>query len=534
MSNSETEKLKPRKSILHVTGLLMVTRGASSALGMVREITIAAIFGASRIVDAFAVASVFHNQIFSTLSNVLASTLIPHYVSVKAEQGEFAAKQMVRAITMQLIAIMTLISLLGFIFAAQLVQWFAPTFTPAETELTIRFLRILIPSIIGASLFLVLQNVYQIHDQWVRPAIGPLIVNIISISVIAGGYLWIGSDVLAWSWLLSMVILPIILISGRVGRGYLGTHFFDRNTISLYRVSTPILIEGVFVMVTQIVVRYLGSSMPNGELSSMVYAQRVYAMSAELVVATFIPALLPRLAESSVHASREEYSLLLERALLGITLLAIGGAAILAGTSLSLVEVIFEHGAFTPVDSARVASLLSIFAGALLVYLPLYLVYRAYFVVKNSIVPALGMFLAVCLFVLISFLLIEPMGIRALAVATTASLILQFGFLVAVAKRYGVYLPGKKLYGLLLRGLMVGIVLAILLNRIDLLLRSMWEFQAIWLRLIKLFGLISLGIGLFALMSKLIRLPGYDLLMEYVKVMWQKIRKLNYTNSDLK
>jgi len=482
------------------------------------------LFGASRVVDAFVVANVLPSAIFSMLSTVLSSTIIPHYISVKATDGEEGARHTLRAILTQLLIATIVISIIVIIFASQIIHWFAPTFSPEDTARAIRFIRILIPGIIGASVFLVLQNVFQIYDKWTRPALGMPIAHSFAISMLVAGSIWIGTDVLAWSWLTAFLILPLVLLPGKLSRGFLGLQLRDPHATEFYRLAVPLVIASALGSVVQIVNRYLVSSLPAGELSSLSYAQRVYTMCGELVMATIVPALFPRLTESAVDATREEYTGFLEKTFLGITIVTIAGATILGGLTLPIVEVIFERGAFTPADSLRVAKILFAFSGTLVFFVPLIFVYRTFFANRNGIVPTIGMFVGSGLDIFLCFKLIGPLGTPGLAVASMCGACFQFTLLIIFSTRFNVFLPGRKIFWLYVRGLFTAAIVVIILRWLDTSLRTTWETHLLWIRLLRLGGLVIVGGGLFAILAKLCRVPGYDLIQTHLTTALHRVR----------
>ncbi|MDK9700008.1 MAG: hypothetical protein OEM52_07685 [bacterium] len=514
---------EPRKSLLHVTGLLFVSRGFGWALGFVRELSIAALFGASRMVDAFTAAVFFPLTLFGTAASVLSTTLIPHFIGLKADFGEEEARRSLRAIQTQLLLITATLTALTILFAPQLIRWIAPMFTPEESALAQRFLRIAMPGVIGGVLFLILQNVYQLYDKWTAPAISPLLANVAGLLALFLGAWWFGAEAMAWSWLATMLVVPLALLFGKIGRSTLRPMLFDRHLAGFYRMALPMLLAALLGQSVQFINRYLASGLPVGELSALAYAQRTYMMCVELVVATIIPALFPRLSESAVSCSRDEYRRLLNKAILGVSFITLLGATVLAGVTLPVVRLAFERGAFVATDSIRVASILTILCGSLTVFIPLLVLYRAFYAERNTLVPTVVLAGTIAIDVALNFLLIKPLGTPGLAIASFTGLALQLIILTYIAPRFRVELPQRRMLFFFLKGIPFAIAVAALTRIVV----TTIEPVAILLPLAKLWLVLvpSLIAGVvFYFGAKLIRLEGFTIADGFLRNALSSIR----------
>lgn len=517
--------IKPRKSLIRITFLLMISRGLAFVLSFLREMIIAATFGVSKIVDAYSTAFAIPNVLYTLLTNVITTAFLPHFVTLSAQKGQAEANRSAQTLITHVLLILSVVAVSTAIFAPTLIQLLAPDFAPETTELAVRFLRVLIFGIISGAFFLFLQVLYQVQDQWVRPAITPIVANGIGVGILLMGVAWMGSYVLPWSWLIATLVLALMLLSGKAGKNFIRFTISNPNSKAFYFLAFPVALEGLFAGAVQIANRYLAVGVGEGELAAFSYAQRMYAMACDLVVASFIPALFPRLAESAAQQDKTEYQALIQKALLGTLLLTLGAVSILAGLSQPIVELLFERGVFTTQDTLKVSAIFFVFTGSLVFFLPLMVIYRSYHSIRKPIVPTTSVAFAVGITILISFLLIKSQQTKGLAIASMIGLGFQFIFMLSIGKRFGIVFPIKSVVKLMILGSIISGMIIFSLNKLNQSIRDVWQPEMVWGKIFILMGLMIVGSALFIGLAKLLRLPAIDEILSYLFAKVEKYRK---------
>ncbi|NIT13607.1 MAG: murein biosynthesis integral membrane protein MurJ, partial [Candidatus Dadabacteria bacterium] len=125
----------------------------SRILGMVRDIVIAALFGAGQVTDAFWVAFRIPNLLRRLFAEgTLTVSFIPVFTERLEHGGEEKAKVISDTIFTVLVCLLVLISLIGIIFSPYIVKIFASGFSDEVFDLAVNLNRVMFPYILFISL----------------------------------------------------------------------------------------------------------------------------------------------------------------------------------------------------------------------------------------------------------------------------------------------------------------------------------------------------------------------------------------------
>ena len=120
----------------------------SKAIGFVREMIMAAVFGANSVTDAYNSAySLFYLPVL-LFSSCITSTLVPQYMRCRSELGQSGADRFSsNALTLFTLAALV-ISGLMFVLARPLVHLVYPGFHGKKLELTVTLTRVMLPALV--------------------------------------------------------------------------------------------------------------------------------------------------------------------------------------------------------------------------------------------------------------------------------------------------------------------------------------------------------------------------------------------------
>jgi putative peptidoglycan lipid II flippase len=166
--------------------------------------------------------------------------------------------------------------------------------------------------------------------------------------------------------------------------------------------------------------RNLASRTGNQSLAWMQNATVLIQFPLGLVATAISFAILPNLSSARLAGDFEST---LAFGLKLVLLLVLPAAAGLALLSMPVVGLLFEHGAFTPADTAATARALELYA----IGLPFAAVDQplvfAFYARKNTLVPNLVAGVAVAVYIVVALALIGPLGYLGLVLANSAQLI---------------------------------------------------------------------------------------------------------------
>jgi len=181
--NQSNERLNTRAAAIVALAVML-----SRVLGLGRELIFAGLFGAGRGMDAFITAFRAPNLLRDLFAEGALSTAFVTVFSQKiATEGEESAWSLAAKMASLTVIFMSLISLLGVIFAPQLIYVLAPGFSPDKILLTVLLTRVMYPFILLVSLAALAMGMLNAKNIFTAPALASSFFNLGSI---VGGVLF--------------------------------------------------------------------------------------------------------------------------------------------------------------------------------------------------------------------------------------------------------------------------------------------------------------------------------------------------------
>lgn len=285
-----------------VRNALRMTLGtlASRLLGLVREMITAAVFGATRQLDAFYVAYTLANLARQLLAEgALSAAFVPVFSRVLKERGRDDATRLARQASSVLIMGTLLVVLVGMVMSGVLVNLMAPGFSPDDKALAERLTAALFPFLMFMSLGALAMGVLNSMDRFFVPALAPALSNLIFIAfvwlfypkvtvwhvvaaVLMGG---VSQLLLQWVWSYRCGI-PLSPVRPR---------FDDPDLARMLKLFLPYAAGLSLNQLNPVVSRLLASYLEEGAISALNYADRVLQLPLGLFVAAIAQAVLPAL-----------------------------------------------------------------------------------------------------------------------------------------------------------------------------------------------------------------------------------------------
>ncbi|MBI5303740.1 MAG: murein biosynthesis integral membrane protein MurJ [Chloroflexi bacterium] len=367
---------------------------ASKILGLLREIIIARAFGTGGDLDAFFAATSFADLLFAVVAGgSLASVFIPVFSGylVRDQAARAAGWRFASAVVTDVFLVVASLSALGMVFAPEIVGGIlAPGFSPAQRALTAELLRLVL---ISTSIFGVsgtLTGILHAHQHFALPAIAPSLYNF---GIIAGamwlapqfGILGVAYGVVAGSAAHFLVQVPALIYFRAHYTPTLGAR--DSGVGRLLALLGPRLVTMLVVRATWLMMTNLASRLGEGSVSALSYAYSLWQFPESLIGTAIALAVFPRLAR---HVAANEFAQL--RATYTRTLALILGLAIPAMLALvvfarPIVALLFARGAFGAASTELVATVLQIYALAIVGESALELTARVFYAQHDARTP---------------------------------------------------------------------------------------------------------------------------------------------------
>lgn len=187
----------------------MAATAGSRVLGLIREIVSVYYLGMGPGMGAFTVAMKVPNLVRTLLADTaLSAALIPVFSGLLEKGRRREAWQVAFNVMVISVCALGVITVLGIIFAPEVIRVVAPTWTrdhPEIVSLTVELMRIMFPTVVVMGIAGVCMGVLNSCNHFAMPAIAPILWNLIIIGVTATFAPKYGFTALAWGVMLGTV-----------------------------------------------------------------------------------------------------------------------------------------------------------------------------------------------------------------------------------------------------------------------------------------------------------------------------------------
>lgn len=358
----ETTRIGEKRGLLKSTLQITVFSVLGILVSFVTQIVVASKFGAMMERDAYFAAVVVPTYIKAVLLGSLTLTFVPIFIEYETKKNKEEAWKVASIFINFTFLVLFGISLLGFIYAEQLISVTAPGFKGEELSLTAALLRIILPSIIFSGLTNLLSSIYYTEHRFLRPAIVQVVNTVLMLlSVILLTRYW-GIKSLAFGFLIGgivgfFILVPILFRNNRYCFSF---DFRNEGVKQVIRVMAPLVFAGLFYRAGTLIQRMIASTLPTGSISYLGYATRITQILGTIATAgistTIFPVMARSWAENDLGKVREYFA----RGVRIIFLIAFPIATLFAVLRVPIIQAVFQRGAFVHQDSVAVANVMLI------------------------------------------------------------------------------------------------------------------------------------------------------------------------------
>lgn len=273
----------------------------SRILGLVRQRAFAHYLGTSAAADAFTAAFRIPNLLQNLFGEgALSASFIPVYAGLVSGKEQDEADRVAGAIGALLALAVSVVVILGVVFAPVLVTVIAPGFAGDKRELTIRLVRILFP---GAGLLVISAwclGVLNSHRRFFLSYAAPVAWNVVIIGtlLVFGPRLGSSDLAVAAAWGSVAGSLLQVLVQWPTVRHVAPTIRFHLSASTLHVRTVlgnflPAFVGRGVVQLSAFVDALLATLLPTGAVAAMGYAQAIYTMPVSLFGMSVSAAELP-------------------------------------------------------------------------------------------------------------------------------------------------------------------------------------------------------------------------------------------------
>lgn len=493
------------RSIATIGGFTMLSR----ITGLMREMMIAHFMGAGAVADAFFVAFRFPNLFRSLFAEgAFNAAFIPLFTGKLGESEEEARHFAERALSVMALVLGVFVALVELAMPWA-IYVLAPGFAEIEGKLTlaVELSRICFPYLLFISLTSLQAGVLNSLGRFAAAAGTPVLLNVVAM---AG--LWALAPVtatpghaLAWgtfaagvvqfTWLVFSVRkagMPLRLVRPRL----------TPEVKLLGRRIVPGAVGAGVYQVNLVINTMIASTVANGAVSYLNYADRVNQLPLGVVGIAIGTALLPLLSRQlragEMEAARDSQNRAMEFALL----LTLPAAAALMVLAEPVIRVLFQRGSFGPAETAATAAALVAFAIGLPAYVLVKVLTPAFFAREDTRTPVQVAGATMVLNIVLNLALIGPLAHVGMALSTALAAWFNVAVLAVILHRRGFFGMDARLRNKAPRIVAAVAVMAGALWGGKFLLWP-WAVQS-WQALVAVSALVAVGLLAFALAAHLL------------------------------
>src|SRR3982751_520900 len=525
-----------RRGSTRAAGIVGMAILSSRILGLIREMVFAGLFGAGRNLDAFLMAFRVPNMLRDLFAEgALSTAFITTFSKKIATDGDQSAWRLANKVATLTALFMSVITLLGIIFAPQLVELLTwGSWSSDKTELTVLLTRIMWPFMLMVSLAALVMGMLNAKYVFGPPAMASSYFNLGSIIAgVAIGY-WIDPHFGARS-LVGLAIGTLIggawqLIGQfpslwKVGyRFHPDFHWRDEGVRTVLTLMGPAVIAASAVQVNVLINSGFAASLGNGPVSWLNIAFRLMQLPLGIFGVAIGTVTLPIVSKSAALGNTAEFRATLARGMRLTFLLTIPSAIGLAMLASPIISVIYQHGRFTAEMTRQTAGALQYYAVGLVAYAAVKVLAPAFYAVGQRNTPMLVSFLAIGTNLFLNWLFTFRLGWghRGLAFSTSLVATINFLLLYALMRRHTRRLETRRMLISLGKICLAGALLAAVCWAANYCWLDQWARLRFIPRLRALLGAIACGATAFFGGAFLLRV---DEVRDIIDIFRRKIRR---------
>ncbi len=338
----------------------------SRVLGFIRDILIAIFLGSGPVAEAFLVAftlpNMFRRLFAEGAFNTAFIPMLSKKIKSKNNPEGFASDALSLLITILLILIAT-----AEIFMPLLVYGTASGFSiDSRFDLSVKFGRVMFPYIFFISLSAILGGILNTLNRYSVAAAAPLLLNLFFIFSISIAYIF----KLNFGWAITICVplaglcqLTLLIIFLKKERFQIKIKIpkLTPEIFTLIKIAIPAALAGGVIQINLVVGRQVASYF-EGAVAWLNYADRIYQLPLGVVGIAVGIVLLPNLSEKALSKSFDENNNIINRSTEFALFLTLPATVALLILPYSIINVLFERGAFTSVDTFNTSKALFVYA----------------------------------------------------------------------------------------------------------------------------------------------------------------------------
>lgn len=404
---------------------------AGNILGLVRESTLAAYFGASAMSDAYKVAFTIPFILSALINAAINTTFIPVYTELKKCKHIEQVQYFVNNLFNSTAAVTLIITLAGIPSASWIINLVAPGFKHEAFNMAVKLTTIMLPSLIFLALTNLATGYLHSNNRFAAAALTGIPFNIFIIGSILMPVNK-GTELVAVGSLLGISSQFFIQIPSLMRADYrpiaVLLDFKEEGLKKILKLSVPVIAGSAFNHLCSIIDKVLASGLDEGSISALDYASKVTGNINNLFIITIITVAFPGLA--SLFDDPCNFRATVKRIMKIVIFVSLPVAAGVFILRTPITRILFERGQFNEQDTHITSIALGLLSLSIVCSGIEALLGKAFYALKDTRTPVFVGVTGVCINIVLSFILVRFWTVGGLALASSLSLLIKSCILI--------------------------------------------------------------------------------------------------------
>lgn len=440
------------------TAIVSVNTLLSRISGLVRDVAVASLFGATGATDAFYVAFKIPNFLRRLFAEgAFAQAFVPVLTEYKTKRPHEDVKRLAQEVSGTLAAVLFLVTVVGIALSPVLVIVVAPGYIDnrPQLDLTSLMLQITFPYLMFISLTALAGGILNSYGKFAVPAFTPVLLNVCMVA----SAVWLAPHLekpiigLAWGVFLAgaaqlLFQLPFVWRLKLLSWPKWGWR--DPGVIRIRNLMIPIIFASSVQQVNLLFDVWIASFLVTGSISWLYYADRLVEFPFGVFGVALATVILPSLSAKHAEADPEKFTHTLDWALRWVLVIGTPAAVGLAVLSGPMITTIYHYGKFSDLDFHMTQLALIAYTIGLLGFIYVKVLSPGYFARQDTKTPVkiaiktVGFKMILTLGIVLGMVQLHYEGPHmGLALATSLSAIFNSWLLLHGLRKEGVYRPDK-------------------------------------------------------------------------------------------
>lgn len=427
-----------KNSAVKAVSFMMLITMVGKLLGLVRDQLLAANYGTGMAANAFTTASLMPRTFFDAIfASAISASFIPifnEYLKKYGKAEAFALSN--RFIT--LIGVVTIgMTLVCEVFSEQFVWLFASGYDAQTAALSAELSHVMFPTIFFTGIAFSFVGILQSLDEFNVPAA----LSVASNAVIILYYIFwneqFGIYGLAVAFLIGWGMQAVIQIPSLWKKGYRyrpDFRFREEGVRKILMLMLPVMV-GTWIQPINLIINNQFASHLEMGVTTLQYANNLYTIIVGVFVLAIANLIFPKLSRMAGETTNEGFTETVRTTLRVMMFFLIPMMVGLMVLSEPLVRLIYERGSFDATGTALTGTALCFFAVGMIGYGVQTILSRVFYAKQEGKMPLIAGLCSIGVNALLCALLMQPMGLGGLALASAVSSTVAAGILFVATVR---------------------------------------------------------------------------------------------------